>query len=130
MVIDQMTVFTPQKDYNELVATSLLSSLPQHALKAAQKRLAHASMLSRASAKEPGTKPGRPWIPSETNVQALEGPIPRRTYREAKSMVECLDGEEWNMWNVMAPGGDVAALIELVSDDKVCSRAACRCSIS
>ena len=54
----------------------------------------------------------------------LKGPIPRETFRDASSLEELWieqDEEEieWREWPLLATDGDMAALIELVSENKV-----------
>jgi hypothetical protein len=58
------------------------------------------------------------------NQALLKGPMPRETFRDASSLEEFWieqDEEEieWRDWPLLASDGDMAALIELVSEDKV-----------
>jgi len=58
------------------------------------------------------------------NQALLKGPIPRETFRDASSLEELWieqDEEEieWREWPLLASDGDMAALIELVSENKV-----------
>ena len=49
--------------------------------------------------------------------------MPRETFRDASSLEELwIEDEEeieWREWPLLASDGDMAALIELVSEDKV-----------
>ena len=54
----------------------------------------------------------------------LKGPVLRETFRDASSLEELWieqDEEEveWREWPLLASDGDMVALIELVSEDKV-----------
>ena len=58
------------------------------------------------------------------NHALLKGPMPRETFRDASSLEELWieqDEEEieWREWPLLASDGDMAALIELVSENKV-----------
>lgn len=65
------------------------------------------------------------------NQGLLNGPIPRETFRDASSLEELWieqDEEEtaWREWPLLASDGDMAALIELVSENKVSSSTSTR----
>lgn len=54
----------------------------------------------------------------------LKGSIPRETFRDASSLEELWIEEdeeeiEWREWPLLASDGDMATLVELVSEDKV-----------
>jgi hypothetical protein len=58
------------------------------------------------------------------NQALLKGPMPRETFRDASSLEELWIEEdeeeiEWREWPLLASDGDMAALIELVSENKV-----------
>jgi len=58
------------------------------------------------------------------NQGLLNGSIPRATFRDASSLEELwIEQEEdevgWREWPLLASDGDMAALIELVSENKV-----------
>ena len=58
------------------------------------------------------------------NQALLKGPMPRETFRDASSLEELWieedeEGTEWREWPLLATDGDMAALIELVSENKV-----------
>lgn len=58
------------------------------------------------------------------NQSLLNGPIPRETFNEASALedlwiVEDEEEIEWREWPLLASDGDMAALIELVSENKV-----------
>lgn len=56
----------------------------------------------------------------------LGGSLPRDLFSDAISFDELLsqpepeDGPDWREWSLLAVDGDAAALIELVSENKVC----------
>jgi oxalate---CoA ligase len=55
----------------------------------------------------------------------MGGPLPEDVFQDASSLEEssmeeqAVDGEDWREWPLLASDGDMAALIELVSEDKV-----------
>ena len=58
------------------------------------------------------------------NQALLKGPMPRETFRDASSLEEFWieqddEDNEWREWPLLASDGDMAALIELVSENKV-----------
>lgn len=58
------------------------------------------------------------------NQMLLKGPMARETFRDASSLEELWieedeEGTEWREWPLLATDGDMAALIELVSENKV-----------
>lgn len=58
------------------------------------------------------------------NQALLNGPTLRETFRDASSLEELWIEEdeeeiEWREWPLLASDGDMAALIELVSENKV-----------
>lgn len=60
------------------------------------------------------------------NQALLKGPMPRETFRDASFLEELWTerdegGTEWREWPLLATDGDTAALIELVSENKVSS---------
>jgi oxalate---CoA ligase len=60
------------------------------------------------------------------NQVLLKGPVPRETFRDASSLEELWieqDEEEigWREWPLLASDGEMASLIELVSENKVSS---------
>ena len=57
------------------------------------------------------------------NQALLRGPIPRETFRDASSLEELWieqDEEkvEWREWPLLASDGEMAVLVELVSENK------------
>jgi hypothetical protein len=56
------------------------------------------------------------------NQNSLGGAIPRDTFQEASAFEDPsqqADNNGWQEWSLVAGEGDVAALVDLVSDDKV-----------
>jgi len=55
------------------------------------------------------------------NQNAIGGPIPKDTFQDAVALedISLYDGA-WHEWPLLATDGDSAALIQLVSQDKVC----------
>lgn len=58
------------------------------------------------------------------NQALLKGQLPRETFRDASSLEELWieqdeEDVEWREWPLLASDGDMAALIELVSENKV-----------
>lgn len=54
------------------------------------------------------------------NQNALGGPISHDTFQDASALEDIADeGDDWRPWPLLATDGDTAALIQLVSEDKV-----------
>ncbi len=57
------------------------------------------------------------------NQNALGGSIPEDVFQDAAALEGLLSQREdgdWREWPLVSSDGDIAALIELVSDNKVC----------
>jgi hypothetical protein len=55
------------------------------------------------------------------NQNALGGSIPRDTFQDADALEDIIpDSDSWQPWPILATDGDIAVLVQLVSEDKVC----------
>lgn len=62
-------------------------------------------------------------ISTYRNQNALGGSIPRDTFQDAVALEDLFseqEDESWREWPLLASDGDCAALIQLVSENKVC----------
>lgn len=58
-----------------------------------------------------------------SNQNSLIGLFPSEMYQEAELFEDALaqnDDKEWGEWPLLSSDGDVVALLELVSENKVC----------
>jgi hypothetical protein len=64
-------------------------------------------------------------IPSNQN--AIGGSISQDTYQDAVLLLEDMDPNDfdWHEWPLIATDGDCAALIQLVSENKVTGESSC-----
>ena len=136
-----MVVGTPNERYSVETGTQLLKRFGDDAVSSVAESMLERAIFSKTvrDAKKP--KPGRPLKISDQyvgrnrgliqilrlhlrNQVLLKGPVPRETFRDASSLEELWieqDEEEveWREWPLLASDGDMAALIELVSENKV-----------
>lgn len=65
---------------------------------------------------------GLTLLSSFSNQNAIGGSIPRDTFQDAAALEDILiQDDAWREWPLLATDGDLAALIQLVSEHKVCS---------
>ncbi|KAH7915130.1 hypothetical protein BJ138DRAFT_998508 [Hygrophoropsis aurantiaca] len=117
----KMVFGTPHEHYDSDIASALLRSAGQQAVSIAIPNLLRRGTLSKLVRDSQKSKPGRTFKISDVNSNAIGGSISRDVFQDA-CVLEDLSGSqemEWRDWPLVASDGDVAALLELVSDDKV-----------
>lgn len=114
---------TPLEHYDAEGASTLLrSAAEEHIVTSATKGLVNRGVLSKLVRDHHRQKPGRQLKISDANLAALGGSISSDLFQDAAGLEEDLAGGEcdtWREWPSMATDGDSAALIQLVSDNKV-----------
>ncbi len=137
-----MTLGTPNESYDPEAASFMLKGVGEQYVKIASTDLLDRGVLSKLVRDPSKPKPGRTLRISEayvlgmgqdlfvkltneyrSNQNALGGSIPRDLFQDAAALEELLaqqeDNTDWREWSLLAADGDAAALIELVSEDKV-----------
>ncbi|KAG6814043.1 hypothetical protein H0H92_003893 [Tricholoma furcatifolium] len=116
----KMTLGTPHERYDPELASTLLRGIGEHHVSVATKNLLSRGVLSKVVRDPQKQKPGRQLKISEMNQNAIGGAIPRDTFQDAIALEELsLQDNTWREWPLLATDGDSAALIQLVSDNKV-----------
>ncbi|KAJ7042665.1 hypothetical protein C8F04DRAFT_1390618 [Mycena alexandri] len=115
----KMAMGTAQDSYDAADASRALHVLGDQAVKPAQKNLLSRGVLSKRF-KIPNSRPGRQLKISEGNQNAIGGSIPHDTFQDAAALEDIsVDDQAWREWPLLSTDGDTAALIQLVSDNKV-----------
>ncbi|KAJ7770882.1 hypothetical protein DFH07DRAFT_805534 [Mycena maculata] len=115
----KMVVVTAQESYNAETASEILHTVGAEPVNAAQKNLLSRGVLAKRF-KNPGSHPGRQLKISDINQNAIGGSISSDTFQDATALEEIsVDDQAWREWPVLSTDGDTAALIQLVSDNKV-----------
>ncbi|KAL0572575.1 hypothetical protein V5O48_009395 [Marasmius crinis-equi] len=117
----KMVLSTPNEFYDPERGAALLREVGEDDVSTATKGLLAQGVLSKLVRDPTKAKPGRQLKISDGNQNALNGIISRDTFQDAVSLRELSvqQGGEWREWPLLATDGDSAALIQLVSEDKV-----------
>ncbi|KAF5384735.1 hypothetical protein D9757_006233 [Collybiopsis confluens] len=116
----KMVLGTPNEVYEPDAASALLSSVGEGNVPVAAANLLGRGVLSKLVRDPQKSQPGRLLKISEVNQNALNGVINRDTFQDAAALEELSAQEEdWRAWPLLASDGDMATLIQLVSDNKV-----------
>ncbi|GLB36492.1 putative B-block binding subunit of TFIIIC [Lyophyllum shimeji] len=116
----KMTLGTPHERYDPEPASTLLRNIGEQYVSVATKNLLSRGVLSKLVRDPQKQKPGRQLKISEVNQNAIGGSIPRDTYQDAIALEELsLQDDTWREWPLLATDGDSAALIQLVSENRV-----------
>ncbi|KAK0478540.1 hypothetical protein IW261DRAFT_1551813 [Armillaria novae-zelandiae] len=114
---------TPLEHYDAEGASTLLrSAAEEHIVTSATKGLVSRGVLSKLVRDHHRQKPGRQLKISDANLAALGGCISSDLFQDAAGLEEDLaagESDTWREWPLTATDGDSAALIQLVSDNKV-----------
>ncbi|KAK0198496.1 hypothetical protein F5146DRAFT_1158718 [Armillaria mellea] len=97
-------------------------SAEEHIVTSATKGLVSRGVLSKLVRDHHRQKPGRQLKISDANLAALGGSISSDLFQDAAGLEEDLatgENDTWREWPLTATDGDSAALIQLVSDNKV-----------
>ncbi|KAJ7071454.1 hypothetical protein C8F01DRAFT_1110582 [Mycena amicta] len=115
----KLTMGTASQSYNPAEAARLLHEIGESTVQAAQRNLLGRGVLSKAF-RNPNSRPGRMLKISEINSNAIGGSIPRDTFNDALALEDISTNDDsWREWPLLATDGDTAALLQLVSDNKV-----------
>ncbi|KAF7320177.1 B-block-TFIIIC domain-containing protein [Mycena kentingensis (nom. inval.)] len=116
----KMTMGTAMESYDPLKAAVLLHEIGESTVQAAHRNLLSRGVLSKAF-KNPNSRPGRMLKISELNGNAIGGSVPPETFKDAAELEEisAADTNTWREWPLLSTDGDAAALIQLVSENKV-----------
>ncbi|EIW86464.1 hypothetical protein CONPUDRAFT_86434 [Coniophora puteana RWD-64-598 SS2] len=115
----KMVFSTPNERYDSERASQLLYSAGEHAVSVAIPNLLRRGVLSKLVRDPKKPKPGRTFKISEINQNALGGTIAQDTFENAVALPDVLSEDGWADWPLVVEDGDVAGLLQLVSDDKV-----------
>ncbi|KAJ3890668.1 hypothetical protein GG344DRAFT_88728 [Lentinula edodes] len=117
----KMVLGTPHEIYESEVASALLNSVKGEIVPVAAQNLLGRGVLSKLVRDPQKSQPGRLLKISEVNQNALHGIIHRDTFQDAASLEELSAQQEnvWREWPLLATDGDLASLLQLVSENKV-----------
>ncbi|THU88448.1 hypothetical protein K435DRAFT_830546 [Dendrothele bispora CBS 962.96] len=117
----KMTLGTPNEVYDPEGASRLLHSIGEETVATATRNLLGRGVLSKLVRDPHKPKPGRFLKISELNQNALGGIISCDVFQDAVSLEDLSLQSEglWREWPLLAMDGDMAALMQLVSEDKV-----------
>ncbi|KAG9314611.1 hypothetical protein JVU11DRAFT_5415 [Chiua virens] len=117
----KMVFGTPSEFYNPDSATRLLHSVGDQCISVARSNLLHQGVLSKLVRDPKKAKPGRMLKISDSNLNGIGGPFPRDLLQDAISLEDIVvervvDEMEWPL---IASEGDIATLLQLVSEDQI-----------
>ncbi|KAF8649735.1 hypothetical protein AX16_005506 [Volvariella volvacea WC 439] len=116
----KMVFGTSNDRYDADAASSMLHDVGEGPVSAATKNLLARGVVSKIVRDPSKPKPGRQLKISEANQNALGGTVSRDLFTDAVALEEiAIQQEGWREWPLLATDGDIAALVELVSDHKV-----------
>ncbi|KAJ7169467.1 hypothetical protein C8R46DRAFT_1088869 [Mycena filopes] len=108
----KMAMGHAQDSYNAADASRMLHVIGDQAVRPAQKNLLARGVLSKRF-KNANSQPGRQLKISDSNQNAIGGSVPHDTFQDAAAL------EDMEDISLLSTDGDTAALIQLVSDNKV-----------
>lgn len=122
-------------------ATELLQSVGEDPVKVATERMLARGVLSKVVRDPSKSRPGRTLkisdryvgeregqsealtLPLYSNQNAIGGSVPRDIFQDAAALEDVLrqddDPDAWREWSMLSSDGDMAALLNLVSANKV-----------
>ncbi|EIN13408.1 hypothetical protein PUNSTDRAFT_139959 [Punctularia strigosozonata HHB-11173 SS5] len=117
----KMVFGAPASTYSPQKASETLRSVGQAAVTTATHNLLARGVLTKVNRDPSKPKPGRSMRISDSNQTASNGPIPIDTFADAAAFEESHEDQagEPREWSLLASDGDIAALMQLVSDNKV-----------
>ncbi|GJE87719.1 hypothetical protein PsYK624_038020 [Phanerochaete sordida] len=119
----KMTLGTPNDAYDAQKASHLLSGVGDKVVGAVVEDLLDRNVLSKLVRDPTRHKPGRTLKISDVNQGALSGQLAPDLFQDAAALEDELlqEGSEtaWRDWPLVATDGDITALIELASENKI-----------
>ncbi|KAK7019694.1 hypothetical protein VNI00_017994 [Paramarasmius palmivorus] len=117
----KVALSTPNEAYDAERASALLHSVGEEPVSMATTALLGQGILSKVVRDPTKQKPGRLLKISDANQNALHGSISRDLYQDASALRELSVQQDgvWREWPLLATDGDLATIIQLISDDKV-----------
>ncbi|KAG8957280.1 hypothetical protein FRC03_010296 [Tulasnella sp. 419] len=115
----KMMLETSDGNYDPEIASSVLKSCGEDNVSKAMEALQSANVITRVTSDTTKRAPGRAWRFQDWQQESIVGPINSKMYRDAQSFEETLIIDSTQDWSLLADDGDMASLIQLVSDDKV-----------
>ncbi|KAF9821815.1 hypothetical protein IEO21_00245 [Rhodonia placenta] len=119
----KMAMGSPNDTYDPQAASRLLESVGEEPVQAATKNLLARGALSKIVRDPQKSKPGRVLKISESSQNALGGAMSQDLFQDAQQLEDLLTHEEdptaWREWSLLSSEGDLAALLELVSENKI-----------
>ncbi|KZT74913.1 hypothetical protein DAEQUDRAFT_720101 [Daedalea quercina L-15889] len=119
----KMVLSTPNELYDVRAATDLLQSIGEDPVKVATEAMLARGVLSKVVRDPSKSRPGRTLKISDSNQNAMSGSIPQDVFQDAAALEDVLgqddDQDAWREWSLLSSDGDMAALLDLVSSNKV-----------
>ncbi|KZT06305.1 uncharacterized protein LAESUDRAFT_726133 [Laetiporus sulphureus 93-53] len=118
----KMVMGTPNDTYDAQAAAVFLSSVGENAVQAASKDLLARGVFSKIIRDPTRSRPGRALKISDSNQNALGGSLSQDIFQDASALEDLLGQDEdnaWREWSLLSSDGDMAAMLELVLDNKI-----------
>ncbi|KAI6125742.1 hypothetical protein EV401DRAFT_1061909 [Pisolithus croceorrhizus] len=117
----KMVFGTPNEIYDPDSGARVLRSIGKEHVSLAMSNLLSQGVLSKLVRDPKKPKPGRTLKISDNNLNIVGGPFPREFFQDANALEDIIgEGEVDDMeWSLEAHDGDVATLMQLVSEDQV-----------
>lgn len=117
----KMVFGTPNEIYDPESGARVLRSIGKEHVSLAMTDLLAQGVLSKLVRDPKKPKPGRTLKISDNNLNIVGGPFPRDFFQDANTLEDIVrEGEVDDMvWSLEAHDGDVATLMQLVSEDQV-----------
>ncbi|KAH9835845.1 uncharacterized protein C8Q71DRAFT_99456 [Rhodofomes roseus] len=119
----KMVLGTPNELYDIQAATGMLHSVGEDAVKAATETMLARGVLSKVVRDPSKSRPGRTLKISDSNQNAIGGSMPQDVFQDAAALEDVLgqdeDPDAWREWSLLSSDGDMAALLDLVSINKI-----------
>lgn len=117
----KMVFGTPNEIYDPERGARVLRGIGKEHVSLAMSNLLTQGVLSKLVRDPKKPKPGRTLKISDNNLNIVGGPFPREFFQDANTLEDIVgEGEVDDMeWSLEAHDGDVATLMQLVSEDQV-----------
>ncbi|KAI0080022.1 hypothetical protein K474DRAFT_383634 [Panus rudis PR-1116 ss-1] len=121
----KMVLGTPNEVYDPDLASAVLKGVGEGPVAIATRELLQNKVLSKLVRDPSKPRPGRTLKISDPNQNALDGMLSSELFQDAATLEEMLEQEDsgWRDWSLFASDGEIAALVQLVSECKLDMRA-------